>query len=191
MAANYYLFINQDGKVLGSGLVPELPLPISCIPCSQTQAQSWQECVVDLTTSPAAISIVAPTASVLLANAQKSQIETISAGCSAAITGGFSSSALGAAYTYPSKPTDQLNLLGSQSASLSPNLPTGWTAPFWCCDANGVWDIRPHTPTQIQQVFTDGVARKLACIEQNKSLANQVLAATTVAAVQAIVWVSP
>lgn len=126
-----------------------------------------------------------------LATAQKSQIETISAGCSAAITGGFSSSALGAAYTYPSKPTDQLNLLGSQSASLSPNLPTGWTAPFWCCDANGVWDIRPHTPTQIQQVFTDGVARKLACIEQNKSLANQVMAATTVAAVQAIVWVSP
>ncbi len=126
-----------------------------------------------------------------LATAQKSQIETISAGCEASIIAGFTSSALGAAYIYPSKPTDQLNLLGEHSASMNPNNPTTWSTKFWCADANGVWDIRVHTAAQIQQVFNDGVARKLACIEQNKSLANQVMAATTVAAVQAIVWVSP
>ena len=133
----------------------------------------------------------APTAAEQLATAQQTQIGTISQGCELSIIDGFTSSALGAAYTYPSKPTDQLNLLGEHSASMNPNNPTTWSTKFWCADANGVWDIRVHTAAQIQQVFTDGVARKLACIEQNKALATQVMAAADVPSVQAILWVAP
>ncbi|MHB9021296.1 MAG: DUF4376 domain-containing protein [Halothiobacillus sp.] len=137
-----------------------------------------------------------PTAADLLADAQKTQIETISRDCADTIYAGFTSSALGTVYTYPSKDLDQMNLLGLQSASLDPSNPTTWSTKFWCADANGVWDLRVHTTAQIQQVFLDGVAYKLACIVQNKALATQVMAITDttavgIASMQAIVWVKP
>jgi hypothetical protein len=53
-----------------------------------------------------------PAAPTLL-DAQLAQIATISAACAAAILAGFSSSALGAPYTYPAKTTDQMNLASS------------------------------------------------------------------------------
>jgi len=58
---------------------------------------------VTLTTEAA---VVAPT----LAEAQATQSAALNAACQAAIGTGFSSSALGAPYTYPMQQTDQLNL---------------------------------------------------------------------------------
>lgn len=130
----------------------------------------------------------APTAAALLAQAQASQIQILSAACQAEILAGFTSSALGSAYTYPAKPTDQQNLSASVLASLMPGLASTWTTPFWCADASGVWAMRAHTAAQIQQVGIDGKAATVAAIEKNATLAGQVQAATTVAAVQAIVW---
>jgi len=120
-----------------------------------------------------------------------SKLAEFSGDCQADIYSGFHSSALGADYLYPAKATDQQNLASSVLASLLPAQPDDWTTPFWCADADGEWAFRPHTAAQIQQVGKDGKARILACMAQNVALAAQVQAATTVAAVQAIAWVSP
>ena len=132
--------------------------------------------------------VPAPTlmAAQILAQAQQSQLATISSACAAAIIGGFKSSALGKPYTYPSNETDQLNLSGSVMSSLFPNLPANWTTLQVCCDANGNWAYLPHTVAQIQQVGIDFKAFKLNCLTRNATLQAQVAAATTVAAVQAI-----
>lgn len=128
---------------------------------------------------------------VLLSAAQQQQIAALSAACQACIFAGFTSNALGAAHTYPAKSLDQQNLSASVLASLMPGTPANWTTPFWCADTNGNWAYVEHTAAQIQQVGQDGKTAILACLEKNNSLAVQVMAATTVAQVQAIVWSNP
>ena len=124
-----------------------------------------------------------------LSQAQAAQIASLTASCASTITGGFSSSALGAPYTYPTKQTDQQNLAASVLASLLPSgQAAGWTTPFWCSDTNNVWDFRPHTATQIQQVGDEAKAFITTQQARLKTLTDQVNTAATVAAVQAIVW---
>lgn len=136
---------------------------------------------------------VAPTAAQLLANAQTDKLSVLSTACAAQIYAGFASSALGAPYTYPAKDKDQSNLIASVTASLVPNLPAGWTTPFWCADGAGVWALRPHTAAQIQKVGLDAKAAIEAAIQKNATLAAQVMAvkvtdANAITTVQAIVW---
>jgi hypothetical protein len=123
-----------------------------------------------------------------LLQAQSEQIAKLSAACQAQIYAGFQSSALGAAHTYPAKDKDQANLSGSVVASLLPNLPANWTTPFWCEDGNGAWAFVPHTAAQIQQVGSDGKDAIVAALGKNANLAAQVMAASDVEAVLAIVW---
>jgi hypothetical protein len=176
-----------------------------------------------------------------LAAAQAAQITAISAACQAAIYAGFSSSALGAAHTYPAEAKDQTNLASSVLSALltiqgavqwaastvqpvgalvaangqvyvngtlgttGPNAPTWpstvgfneldggaqwqlWTTPFWCEDSSGNWAWVNHTTSQIMQVGRDGKAAILTLMAKNQTLATAVMAATTVAAVEAINW---
>lgn len=123
-----------------------------------------------------------------LAKAKQSQIAVLSAACQAQIYAGFTSNALGTVRTYPAKDRDQQNLTASVLASTLPGVGPGWTTPFWCADAAGVWSLAPHTAGQIQQVGIDATAAILTAITKNTNLGNQVMAATTVAQVQAIVW---
>lgn len=108
--------------------------------------------------------------------------------CQSQIYAGFQSSALGTPHTYPAKDKDQSNLTASVVASTLPNLPADWTTPFWCCDANGVWALVPHTAAQIQQVGLDGKAAITTAIVKNATLQKQVQDATTVADVEAVTW---
>lgn len=124
----------------------------------------------------------------LLAEAQAAQTLEISRACREAITAGFTSSALGSAHTYPCTAQDQANMTASVTASLLPTLPSGWTTPFWCADSSGKWSMVAHTAAQIQQAGSDGKAWIVSNLEKNATLAASILAATTVAAVQAIVW---
>lgn len=128
------------------------------------------------------------TAEIPLADAQQQQIVMIATACQAAIYAGFSSSALGATHMYPAKDLDQQNLTASVLASLMPALASNWTTPFWCEDSNSNWAYVEHTATQIQQVGQDGKTAILAALSKNQFLVAQVMAATTVAQVQAIVW---
>lgn len=129
-----------------------------------------------------------PSAAELLAEAQAAKIAELSAACKAAIYAGFSSSALGSAYHYPALDDDQRNLTASVVASLMPGLPSNWTTPFKCADANGNWAFVPHTVAQIQTAGADGKSAILAAMAKNQTLAAQASAATTVAAVNAIAW---
>ena len=159
-----------------------LPLPSGCIPCTQAQAETWQSLeLVNGVLQPI------PTAS-LVATAQAIQAAQLTTDCKNAITGGFVSSALGSSYTYPSTMIDQHNLAASVTASLLPNLPSGWTTPFWAMNNVGTWSFMPHTAAQIQQVGLDGKAWVVSCQEKLAGLNAQIAAAQTVAAVQAVTW---
>lgn len=116
---------------------------------------------------------------------------SLEAGCTVSITEGFSSAALGAAYRYPSKASDQSNLQASVLASLFPGLAEDWTTPFWCQDVAGTWAYRPHTAAQIQQVGTDGKDAINACIAHKIQLEQQLAKAETLAEVEAITWTAP
>ena len=181
--ATYFLTPNASGTAFtGSGYTPDGTLPTGAMACTQAQAQNF---------SAYALSngaIVSAPATQLLAQAQAAQIAIITQACAGAITGGFSSSALGSAHTYPSGLTDQANLAANVVSSLLPGLPSTWTTPQICSDANGVWAYVAHTAAQIQQVGSDGKAAILASLAKKASLQAEIEAATTVAAVQAIVW---
>jgi len=116
---------------------------------------------------------------------------TLTATCAGAITGGFTSSALGTPHTYPSDSTSQINLMGSVLASMLPGVPTTWTTPFWCADTNGMWSFASHTAAEIQQAGADGKTWVAACQTQLAALKTQIAAATTVAGIQAAVWTTP
>lgn len=129
-----------------------------------------------------------PSTEELLADAKTSKANEISSACAAHIISGFSSSALGAVHTYPSKATDQQNLNGSVVASLLPSNPPDWITLFWCADSSGAWALREHTAPQIQQVGKDAKDAVLAAIVKNGTLQLQIEAADTVENVYLIVW---
>ncbi len=123
-----------------------------------------------------------------LSAAKAAKAVELYAACAAAIIGGFSSAALGAAYAYPSTVTDQINLMGSVTASLLPGLEDQWATPFWCQDGAGEWAFRDHTAAQIQAAGADGKAWVVACQTRLDALAQQVAAATDAQALAAITW---
>lgn len=202
MTTQYFLLLSPSGVIVGPGSQPTtqevttysgnppapttttepLPLPANCIPCTQTQAETWQTLEVI-----GGVIQGIPAATVLQA-AQTQQRALINASCVAAMTDGFQSSALGTAYTYPSTMTDQHNLDGSVVASLLPNLPSTWTTPLWCQNSSGVWAMVEHTAAQTQQVGLEGKAWIVTCQQQKASLDAQINAATTVSAVQSVIW---
>lgn len=128
--------------------------------------------------------VVAPTLDALKA----ARVETLRAACEATITGGFQSSALGAVHTYPSDIKAQINLMGSVTDSIMPDLPENWQTPFWVCDATEVWAWKMHNAAQIQQAGRDGKAHVVRCQTLLGELTVTVLAATTAEAVTSIVW---
>lgn len=132
------------------------------------------------------VTIPAPVKTLSEVKAEKS--EEITQATESHIVSGFDSSALGAAHHYPAKRTDQLNLSGTIQRALLPTaLPTD-VYPFWCKDASDVWAFRAHTAAQIEQVGKDAYQAILDARVHNATLQAQIEAATTVAAVEAIVW---
>jgi hypothetical protein len=180
----YYFLVDAGGAIIGTGCTPDGTFPNGAIECDQQQNQN-----------PHGYSIIGgevietpPSGAELLAAAQAAKIAELSAACKASIVSGFTSSALGAAYTYPAKDTDQQNLASSVIDSLLANGAAGWVTPFWCADASGDWEFRAHTAAQIQKVGQDAKAAVLAAMAKNQTLAGQVAAAATVDAVNAIAW---
>ncbi len=173
------LKLDVNGNLCGSHAYGDEPpsLPPDEIACTSAQAQA-----------PQAWSFVNGALIESITFARASQCANLSVACAGAIVAGFASSALGVPHTYPSQPTDQSNLIGAEAASRNPANPSTWTVPFWCADSTGVWALRAHTAAQIQQVLADGVAARVALSQKLAGLVAQVNAATTIAAVQAVVW---
>ncbi|MET3229445.1 UNVERIFIED_ORG: hypothetical protein ABIC54_001619 [Burkholderia sp. 1263] len=168
------------------------PLPAGLTAFIEITNEQWQTCINSsppyTVASGALVAPTAPTSAQLLAKAKAEQVSSLSAACGAAIVSGFTSSALGSAHTYPSNMTDQQNLSTSIMASMLPGTPADWATLFWCADSAGNWSWTSHTVAQIQQAGKDGMAAILAQRSKNATLSAQVAAASTVAAVQSVVW---
>jgi hypothetical protein len=108
------------------------------------------------------------------------QIAILTAACGAEILSGFTSIALGAGYTYPSKHNDQTNLIGAVASGLP--------VKFWAKDTAGVWSRPLHTAAQIKQVLVDGATTYQSLSAKLLDLVTTINEATTAAAVQAVVW---
>ncbi len=115
-----------------------------------------------------------------LSEIQAVKIATLTAACAAAIIGGYSSSALGSAYTYASQLTDQANLVQTAASSAGGNL--------WCKNSASVWSFMAHSQAQAQAVLADFVTFRNKQQQRLVTLTSQVSAATTSTAVQAIIW---
>lgn len=120
--------------------------------------------------------------------AKAKQSDILNAACRAAIYEGFDSDALGTVHHYPAKEQDQSNLVASVTASFYPSLPVDWVTPFWCSNADGVWNYALHSAAQIQHAGADGKAAILAQLIHNEGLQQQVKDAVSIAEVQAVVW---
>lgn len=120
--------------------------------------------------------------------ARQRRVVTLTAICGDRIISGFLSSALGTEHTYPSEMKDQINLMGSVTDSIMPELPADWRTPFWCRDGGGLWSWKMHDAVQIQQAGRDGKAHVVNCQTTLAVLNAQIAAANTVAAVNAIGW---
>ncbi|TBW32617.1 hypothetical protein EYW49_22015 [Siculibacillus lacustris] len=123
-----------------------------------------------------------------LDEARTAKVAELRAACSAAIVGGFVSAALGSPHTYPSKPTDQTNLMGSVVASMLPGVAADWSTPFWCADGVGEWAFLPHTAAQIQTAGADGKAWVVTCQTSLDTLTAEALMAPDAIALAAITW---
>lgn len=165
----YALETDSTGNVVGSHVYPDgFAIPSEYTPCTQAQfriASSLQVVNGQIVES--------------LPAAQSAQIATLRTACTNAITGGFSSSALGSAYTYASDPISQANL---NSVANNPDGGSLW------CESGGVWSFKAHTQAQAQAVLGAFVTWLNACQSQLATLTGEVNAATTVSAVQEIVW---
>lgn len=106
---------------------------------------------------------------------------TMSALAQADITQSFESTALGGSppYKYDSKFEDQLNLIGSASAGDDMDYPVR---------IDGIKTYLWHTNAQLLKVVQDGRDIKLAVLQTFNTKKEQILAATTIAEVDAITW---
>lgn len=175
----YSLIIDANGNGIGNHDYETAPdsLPPDEIPCTADQAANmalWKAANGVLVENLSAV--------------QTAQVAVLRAACGAEIVAGFASQALGVSHTYPSQATDQTNLIGAVTASQSPSAGPGWACNFWCEDGGGTWAFVSHTAAQIQQVLADGVTAREALSSKLATLTAEVMAATTAAAVRAVVW---
>ncbi len=115
-----------------------------------------------------------------LAHAQKVQTVLINAGLNATLVGGFTSKSTG--HTYVTTTNGQTNMEGDlKRFELDSSLTS---VQFYTVDAGWI----AHTQAQLQSAFLDGGNWKDAQYAQAQTLIGQVEPATTVSAVQAVVW---
>ncbi len=131
---------------------------------------------------------VLPQSLLSLEDIKAQKIRDLSAQCANTIVGGFSSAALGDPHVYPSNIKDQVNLMGSVTDSILPDLSPDWETPFWVADPDGVWSFKPHAASQIQQAGRDGKAHVVRCQKILEELTQIVLLSETNEAVSAVVW---
>ncbi len=143
-------------------------------------------------TSEALQSVLAPYGLIVAESAidaaRSKQIAALTLACASAITGNYASDALGTVHIYPSKQVDQLNMMGSVTDALTPGKPEDWKTPFWCANANGEWEFREHTASQIIAAGQAGKAHVVTCQAILAELSAQVAAAQTIDEVEAVTW---
>lgn len=124
----------------------------------------------------------------LLTNTQTRKISALNASCDAAVTSGFTSTALGTAHTYLCGPNDQTQLTAQAFDAYRNAAVLGWTCWLTCKNLAGVKARREHTSAQILLVADAGklhVATQLSNRDTKVTLVN---AALTVEQINAVTW---
>ncbi len=122
----------------------------------------------------------------VLTAAQAARVRLLTAACAEAITGGFTSSALGSPHTYGSSATDQANMTASAVAALAGA--ATWKAQEWCADGNGAWGFVAHDAKQIIQVHTDMTTMIAAARTRLAQLKADVAKESSIEGVKAVSW---
>ena len=171
----YALEYNETtGSIRSTHIYGEEPtaLPSNEIACTQAQSETPAKWRV-VNGALVAYTPPAPT----LAEAQTAQAKIIKADCAAAILEGFTSSALGSAHTYPSDQVTQVNVAMAVAAG----------GNLWC-ETGGAWAFISHTAAQAGQVQKDMFAMIQGAQTKYSTLLSQIDSATSVSAVNAVVW---
>ncbi|MNZ06745.1 hypothetical protein D3C78_235020 [compost metagenome] len=119
----------------------------------------------------------------VLASQYQDKYQAIDAACTAAITAGFMSAALGTPHSYSSDLEDQLNLTGAVLRGLD--------MPYACRDEQGAKAFRLHTAAQLRQVGDDFTLYKLQLLQHANELRQQLdqaLSAGDIEAIEQISW---
>ena len=172
----YALVIDSNGNGVGAHAYYEQPssYPSNEVACTQSQAQS-----------PMAYQIVNGQIVESLAYAKTSQIILLQSAFQQAEQAPVSLTLASSITTsFGMSPHDWTKIVGlySKYVAKGVTVPSGYQIP----DVNGVLQI--VTVTDIENLFDAGETQMTGAIAKLSSLVGQVEAATTVSAVQAIVW---
>ena len=173
----------SSGIITGTGISPDGTLPKDAISCTQAQYENSSRYTVDASTTPPTIQ-QAP-ASVLLTQAQASQIALLQSAFQKAEQAPVSVTlASGVTTSFGMTPHDWTKIVGLYSKYVAKGvaLPSGYQIP----DAKGT--LQAVTVADIENLFNAGETQMTGAITKIASLVAQVQAATTVSAVQAIVF---
>jgi hypothetical protein len=165
------IFAPPVGVTISQCFAPDVVAEFVAVPSGVSVEQGWLYANSSFT---APLAAQAPT----LAQVQATQSAAMQTACKAAIEGGFTSSALGSAYTYPSDPNTQTNI----------SLAAANGGPLVCQSSGAVWGLMTHTPAQALQVQKDMATHIQVQQTTYWGLIAEINAATAVAAVQAISW---
>lgn len=126
-----------------------------------------------------------PASHITLEQSKQEKIEEFTTRCEVTIKGGFTSSALGHDHIYDSDIEDQINLIGVMLASQA----TQQDIAYKCLDTNeSIKEWEMHTPTQISQVYMDGLIFKSAQLHKLTTLKTQINNCTSIEEVNSISW---
>ena len=104
----------------------------------------------------------------------------IEQGYAAAMLAGFTSAALGAPHWYASDGFAMSLLVGAVAA--------GTDRAYECTDTNRALALRTHTAAQLSAALNDGAALAVLHKQRKNGKLDEIAAATTVAAINSIVW---
>lgn len=118
------------------------------------------------------------------------KIDELSKLCGLAIVGGFQSDALGTTHVYDSELEDQLNLVGSVTATAPTDSNPNGISQYYACRElrTGVKTYKLHTHQQLKRIAEDGAQVKLYWLQQFAMKKYEVQLQTTSSGVRAISW---
>ena len=172
----YSIIIDSNGNGIGSHAYVEEPTsyPSNEVPCTQAQAQN-----------PSLYQVVNGQIIESLQAAQSAQIALLQSAFQQAEQAPISITlASGVTTSFGMTPHDWTKIVGLYSKYVAKGiaLPSGYQIP----DANGT--LQAVTVADIENLFNAGETQMTGAITKLASLVGEVKAATTVSAVQAIVW---
>ena len=173
----------SSGQITGTGSTPDGTIPSGAIPCTEAQAKTPSAYIVDISTTPPTV-VDAPT-SVLLAQAQASQIALLQTSAQQAEQAPVSIAlASGVTASFGMTPHDWTKIVGLYAKYVAKGVavPSGYTIP----DITGKAQV--VTATDLENLMNAGEAQIQATIAKAATLIGQIEAATSVQEVTALGW---